>query len=122
LLGIHQVHIDRARTLESFLNCILGYFVEDYAMNGSLVLVQLGCLYQVPGNRLPFAVRVSSQIDRTGFTNCLFDFADYLFLPRGNNILGSEAFLYIDSEACLGQIAYMPDGRFDAIAAPQNLI
>ena len=73
----------------------------------------------MPGDRLPFAVRVGRKVDvfrlRRLFGEALYD----LLFVGIVDICGFEVFVYIDAEALFGQVADVPAGRIDAVLSLQ---
>ena len=117
LLRVYQVEVDTARMLDALGDDLLGDFIEGYA--ACLFIGQTKQLLEVPGNGLPFAVRVSRKIDGSGILGVLFQLVDQLGLVPHGNILRLKAVFDIDAHLALGQVAQMPHGRFHFIAAAE---
>ena len=73
---------------------------------------------KMPCNRLPFPVRVGSQIDLFYFLCSLFQIRKIASARFRFLVLRSEIMFDIDSESPFGQIAYMTIGSFDNIVFP----
>ncbi len=103
LLGIDQGVGDLARMLDRVLHLALGDLVEHHALDRLalervLLLQQLG---QVPGDRLPFTIRVGREPEFVGILERGDDGLDVLFVLVDDPVLHLEAVLDID-RAVLG--------------------
>ena len=103
--------------LDALSNDLLGDLVEGDAAR--LAVRQLQKLLQMPGNGLPFPVRVRGEIDGAGAFGVLFELLDQLCLVPHRNILGLKALFYINAHLAFGKVPQMPHGSRDLIAAAQ---
>ncbi len=116
LLGGHAVHIDVAGMGERVLDRGLRDLVEGDALR--LLVRNLQRLLQVPGDRLPFAVGVGSEVDHAGRLGPLLEVLDEVG-PIGENAVGRRpVVLDVDAEPALREIADMPLARnhFEIVA------
>src|SRR3972149_5979294 len=67
----------------------------------------------MPGNRLPLAVRVRCEIYLISTLCSLFKLADDLCLPLYYLVSRLKVFFNIHAKLAFGQIFYMPDGCLD---------
>ena len=119
LLGVDQVHIDRARLLDGFQNRPLGDFVEDDALGP--VDGETQHFGQVPCDGFSFAVLIGGEPDglRLGQFR---EFVDHFLLVAGDFVYGLVAFSDIDAEILLRKVADVAEARFyDKVLAEKLL-
>src|SRR5258705_6034389 len=75
----------------------------------------------MPGDRLPFAIRVGGQEDPVGGLGGLLDLGERLRLFLYSDVFWRETVADIDAQLALGQVAEMPHGRLDRVAAAKVL-
>ena len=75
----------------------------------------------MPGDGLPFPVRVGGQIDFSAALGRLFQVADDVLLPLDGLVIGDETVLNVHAQLALGQIPDMAHGRLDLIPRPKVL-
>ncbi len=97
LLGLHPRHVEVAGVLEGLLDGALGDLVEDHAPIAPLVAAD--GLAQVPGDRLPLAVKVGGEIDGVGLGGQLLELGDHLLLAGQDLVVGLPAVLGVDAHA-----------------------
>ena len=118
LLGVDFLEVDGFRVLDGLKDGFLGNFVEHDA--AFVVRVDFQQMGQVPGNGLPFAVRVSCQIDL--FRSDVFIlqvFNEFALIPHVG-IRRHEAFFDIDAELVARQIPQVAAAGHDLVAAAQE--
>ena len=118
LLGVDFLEVDRFRVLDGLKDGFLGNFVEHDA--AFVVRVDFQQMGQMPGNGLPFAVRVSCQIDL--FRSDVFIlqvFNEFALIPHVG-IRRHEAFFDIDAELVARQIPQVAAAGHDLVAAAQE--
>ena len=75
---------------------------------------------QMPGNRLPLAVRVGCEVNFIGLLRRGAQVANHRSAPRGIDILRRETVGDVDAELPLRQVADVPHRRHDRILLPQH--
>ena len=119
LLGVDQVHIDRARLLDGFQNRPLGDFVEDDALGP--VDGETQHFGQVPCDGFSFAVLIGGEPDGLRLGQ-LREFVDHFLLVAGDFVYGLVAFSDIDAEILLRKVADVSEARFyDKVLAEKLL-
>ena len=119
LLGVHQVHIDRAGFLDGFEDRPLGDFVEDDAFRP--IDREPQHFGQVPCDGLSFAVFIGSEphgLRLREFRKLVHD----LLLVARNLVDGLEAVVDIDSEVLLREVADVSEARFYDIVLAEELL
>ena len=97
LLGFHPAHVELARLLEGGLDRFLGDLVEHHPVEA--LVVAADHFPQVPGDRLPFAVQVSGEVDAVGAAGEPLELVDHLFLARQDLILRLPAVVRVHAHA-----------------------
>ena len=93
LLGIDQIHVDRARVREGFIDGIFSDLMKNYPL--CKLLLNCSSLQQMPGNGFPFAVRVRSQVDFSSFFRQLFKFFNNRLLLVRDAVLWRKIIFHI---------------------------
>ncbi len=106
LLGSHPVHVNITGIRERFLDSPLGNLVKGHAPDA--LLIQSQGFFEVPGNRLPFAVRVGGQVDGIRLGRLLLEGCEDVFAVLQRLVGRHPALVDIDAEALVRQIAHMP--------------
>ena len=102
LLGVDQVHVDRARVGERLADGRLGDLAEGDPAR--LVGGDVGRLGHVPGDRLAFAVEVGGQEDLVGAAGGLLDVRDLLAAVVRDHVVGFEVVVHVNAELALARI------------------
>ena len=97
LLGINPVDIELGGSGKGFLNRLFGNFVENDALVARVVATNR--LAQMPGYRLPFAVKVGREIDGVGIGGQLFQVADDFFFAGQYFIARLPAFFRVNAHS-----------------------
>src|SRR6266851_2925639 len=105
LLRVHLLDVDLARVQEGGLDRALGDLVEHDPMRLGLGHAQL--LREMPADRLALAVRVGGDVERVDLLGGLFQLVEHLLLGGQDTVVGLEAFLLVDAQLALGQVADM---------------
>ncbi len=79
-------------------------------------------MQEVPGNRLPLAVRVSRQVNLLGSLHARLEILHNLGLVTRNQVLRREIVVDIDAELALGQVPDVPHRRLDLESPSQVLL
>ena len=120
LLGVDLALVDIERVGEGLTDGVFRDFVEQDAADLAVaVAVQLR--RHVPGDRLPFAIRVGGEQDQIRRLGRLLDVGQGLRLFLYSDVFRREPVLDVDAQLAPGQIAEMPHGRLDRVAATQVL-
>ena len=116
LLGIYPVHIDGAWFFDSSFNCIRSNLVKTDTTVIGRINAQQFC--NMPGDRLPFPVRVGGKQNFIGALRSSLQFFFYRRFPLDEDVLGGEIVLYINGQAAFGQVDNMSDAcLYDVFAA-----
>src|SRR6267378_1023367 len=75
----------------------------------------------MPGYRFTFSIRIRREEHAISSLGRLLDLGKGLRLLLNSDVLRREVVVDVDAQLALGQVAQMPDGRFDGITAPQIL-
>ena len=110
LLGVYQVHIDRARFFDGFQDRPLGDLVEDDALGP--VDGEPQHFGEVPCDGFSFAVFIGRQPDGFRFGQ-LREFVDHLLLVARDFVDRFESLRDIDAEVLFGEVPDMAEARFD---------
>ena len=110
LLGVHQVHIDRARFFDGLQDRPLGDLVEDDALGP--VDGEPQHFGEVPCDGFSFAVFIGRQPDGFRFGQ-LGQFVDHLLLVARDFVDRFESFRDIDAEVLFRKVPDMTEARFD---------
>src|ERR1017187_3981513 len=97
-------------------------FVELDAEKLGAVLLALQDLPQMPGNRLPFAIRVGRKVNVFRAFRCLLQFGDKCFPLGGDLVRRLEILLDLDTELALGQIPDVTHGGLHTEVRAQVLV
>ena len=120
LLGVDQIHVDRARVLDGVENRPLGDFVEYDALG--LVHGETQHFGQVPCDGLSFAVFIGCEPDGLGLLRELPQLVDHLLLVARYFVDGLEPLRDVDAEVLLGQVADVSETRFDDVVLAEELL
>ena len=110
LLGVYQVHIDRARFLDGFQNRPFGDLVEDDALGP--VYGEPQHFGEVPCDGFSFAVFIGRQPDGFRFGQ-LGQFVHHLLLVARDFVDRFESLRDIDAEVLFRKVPDMAEARFD---------
>ena len=113
LLRVDLIHIQRTGRLDGSLDSGFGDLIEGDAHDLLRGDAEHGG--QMPGNRLPLAVRVGCQINTAGSLCLLADVADQIASAADVDIMRFKIVFNIHSQGALGQVAHVPFGGNDAI-------
>src|SRR5882672_5867865 len=75
----------------------------------------------MPGYRFTFSIRIRREEHAISKLGRLLDLGQGLRLFLNSDVFRREVVVDVDAQLALGQVAEMPDGRLDGIAAPQIL-
>ena len=117
LLGVHQVLVNVPGGGDALGNHLFGDLVEGNP--AGLVLRQVQQLLQVPGDGLPFPVRVGGQVHLGAFVRRVLQQGDGLLLSLNGLVVRLEAVLDVYPHLALGQVPDMPHGGQHLIVRPQ---
>ena len=117
LLGVDQIHVNGTRLLDRSAHHGGRNLVESDAQ--SLFGIQPQRAGQMPGNGLPFAVRVGREIDFFGGLGFFFDLFDEVALAADVDVMRLKTVLNIHAERALGQVAHMTLGGDDFIVGAE---
>src|SRR5206468_2007135 len=92
------------------------------AAEGLVSRAGLQGLLQVPGDRLPFAVRVGGEVDGVGFLRRALQLRERLLLPVENLVGGLVTVIAVDSEALLRKVPDVAVGREHTEVLPEKLL
>ena len=76
----------------------------------------------MPGNRLPFTIRVCCQIDRIGILSSPAQLGQDFALPTNRYISRLEIVLHVDTQLFGRQVAHVSHARFHYEVAAQYLV
>ena len=120
LLRVHLVGVDLQGVLKGVHDRALGDLVEEDAVKGGIGLPpQL--LRQVPGDRLPLAVRVRGQVDGGGALGGLLQLGEGLLLFR-EGLVGRGEGPLVHPQGLLGEVAHVSHGGLHRVVRPQELV
>ena len=119
LLGIDEVHVDRAGLLDGLEDGAFGDFVEDDALR--LVDRETQHFGQVPCDGLSFAVFIGGEPDGLRLRQ-FREFVDDLLLVARDFVYGGESLGYVDSEILFRKVADVSEARFDDVVLAQELL
>jgi hypothetical protein len=122
LLRVHQVRIDLLRVLEGGLDGLLGDLVEHHAEDLGTVLAISEFLLQMETDGLPFAVRVSRQVDFFHLFGSLLQLTDELLLSFDYLVARFKPVVYIDGQVAFGQILDVPQRRLHNVLLAEIFI
>ena len=118
LLGVHEVHVDRAGLLDGLQNGPFGDLVEDDALG--LVDGETQHFGQVPGDGFSFAVFIGGEPDGLLLREAR-ELVDDLLLVGRHLVDGAEALGDVDAEVLFRQIADMSETRLDDVVLAEEL-
>ena len=113
LLGVHQVHIDAPGLVDGLGDHAPGDLVEGDA--AGLAVGQVHQLLQVPGDGLPFPVRVGGEIDGVAAVRGVLELVHQGLLALDLDIVGLEIVLDVHAQGALGQVAQVAHAGLDQI-------
>ena len=120
LLGVDLALVDVERIRQGLRDGIFRDFMEqdaaDLAVAGAIELRR-----DVPGDRLPFPVRVGGEQHAIGGLGRLFDLGEGLRLFLNSDVFRREPVLDVDAELALGEVPQMADGCLDRVATAEVL-
>ena len=119
VLGVNAVEVDFAGMGERLGDRRFRDRVEDDAAD--LVRRQVERLDEVPGDGFAFTVKVGGEVHALGLGRELPQLGHGLDPALDNLVSGLEVASYVDAELSLGQIADVPERRFDDVAAAEVL-
>ncbi len=120
LLRIDHLHVDLARMVHRFLHRLLGDLVEHEAVD--LLLLRAELFGEMPADGFAFAVRVGGDVNVGGVLCRALQLGDH-FLAGGDRFVHRrEAFVDVDTELALRQIADVPHRREHLVVASEILI
>ena len=119
LLGVDQVHVDRARLLDGLQDRPLGDFVEDDALG--LVDGETQHFGQVPCDGFSFAVFIGRQPYGLALGQ-LGQFVHHFLLVARDFIDGPELVVDIDAQVFFRQVADVSETRLDDIVLAEELL
>ena len=119
LLGIHQVHVQRARMLDGIKDSGFGNLVEHDTLG--LLLIQSQHLTQVPRDGFSLAVFIGCEPYLTGFLGLVLQFTDQFLLLIGNLVFGFQGGV-VDTQLFLLQVADMSVTRHDFIVLAKKFL
>ena len=102
LLRVYQLIVDLARVLQGARDGGGRNFVEFDAV---LAVFELQHVFQMPGDRLPLAVRVGREIDVVRLGGLVGEALDDLLLVRIDDVGGFEVVFDIHAQPLFGQVA-----------------
>ena len=108
LLGVHLLHVNRARVLHRLLNRRLCDLMKDDP--AVLLRIDAENVRQMPCDRLPLTVRIACEIDLIRILRFFFEGADEFPLTAHIDVLRQKVIFDINAELTLRQIAQMPHG------------
>ena len=111
LLGVDQIHVDRAGLLDGFEDGPLGDFVEDDTLG--LVNGETQHFGQVPCDGFSFAVFIGREPDGLGLLGQRRKFLDNLAFVARNFIDRFVVLVQIDAEIFFREVPDMPEARLD---------
>jgi hypothetical protein len=112
LLGVDEVHIDRAGLLHGALDGRLGDLAKNDALG--VALVETEHLAEVPGNGFALAVFVGGEPHFRGAAGGVLELADHFVLIRGNDVVWAVVVENIDAEVvAFFEVADVAVGAFD---------
>ena len=118
LLGVHQVLVNLPGGGDALGDHLFGDLVEGHP--AGLVIGELQQLLQMPGDGLPFPVRVGGQVDLFAVVRRVLELGDGLLLPLDGLVLGLKLpGLQVHPHLALGQVPDMPHGGQHLIGGPQ---
>ena len=126
LLRVDLARVDLARVLHRLQDRLLRDLVEPDALEERVLAPDalagaLQRLVEVPGDRLPFPVRVGRQVDGVGRPGGLLQVRKGLFLAR-QDLVGRLVLVgAVDPEALLGKVADVAVGGEDAEVLAEEL-
>jgi hypothetical protein len=120
LLGVHQVHVERARRGERGLHRLGRDLVEGGAHDMLALEILAQRLGHVPGDGLSLAVGVGRQEELLRRFRRLLQLAHDRLLLFGYEVLGQEVALDVDAELRFRQVAHMPDRRPHHVAGAEE--
>ena len=119
LLRVDALHVQGARMLDGLFDGLVGNLMEFHAAGRTAVHAEN--VGQMPGNGLPFAVRVGGQQDlRRGLGLAAQAVQHFAPSPDGN-VFRLEIMFHIHAHLRLGQIPNMAIAGLHFVAAPQEL-
>ncbi len=119
LLCVHQIHVDIPRLRNGTLDCCFCNLVKCNAAD-RLFLVQIQRVQQMPADGFPFAVRVSCKEYFVRIFRIPPQLAQKLAFAADGDIFGFKIILDVNTQLAFRQIADMPHGSLNFIAAPQK--
>ncbi len=120
LLRVDHLHVDLARMVHRFLHRLLRDLVEHEAVD--LLLLRAELFGEMPANGFAFAVGVGGDVDVGGVLRRALQLGDH-FLPGGDRFVHRrEAFVDVDAELALRQIANVSHRRKHLVLAPEILV
>ena len=119
LLGVDQIHVDRAGLLDGFEDGPLGDFVEDDTLG--LVNGETQHFGQVPCDGFSFAVFIGRQPDRFVLGQ-LGQLVHHLFLVGRDFVDGFESFADVYSQVLFREVADVSETRFDDIVLAEEFL
>ena len=121
LLGVDEVRVDLARMSERLADRRFGDLAEGDPLG--LAGRHVGCLGDVPGDRLALAVEVGGEEDLVGALGGLLDVGDLLAAILRDDVLRGEIMVDVDPELALAgvlrQVADVAVGGQDAVVEPR---
>ncbi len=123
LLRIDQVHIDFTRRLQRAFDRRLGDLVEQHSEDLSLLLFLLRLskqlLLKMPGDSLPFTIRVRGQKYLVRLFRFLLDLRQHFRLALDRDVLRFKIILEIHAQLTGREVFDMTDRRHDRITPAQ---
>ena len=102
------------------VNRVARDLVELDAMHGLAGDVARQGFFQVPRDRLAFAVGVGRQVKLGSFLGVLTQSAHHVLLFFGDDVARLEIVLHVHAQAIGGQVADVADGGFDHITPAEE--
>ena len=120
LLGVDQIHIQRARILHCVQNSVLGNLVENDAPGlGGVKPQSFG---KVPRNGLSLAVFIGCEPDDGSLVGELLELVHNALLVGRDYIFGFETVFYIYAQTVILQVTYMAKTGFHHKGVSQVLL
>ena len=120
LLGVEQVAVQLAGVGQGVAHRARGDFVElDAADLLVLVLDEFG---HMPGDGLPFAVRVGREVDLFGLGGGGFQLGHHFLLAVDDFVHGFEVVVLVNAEIAGGQVAHVADACFHIVLVAEKLL
>ena len=120
LLRVDHLHVDRARMLHRFLHRLLRDLVEHQAVD--LFLLRAELFGEVPADRFAFAIGVGRDVDVGGVLRGALQLGNHFLARRQQFVHRRKAFVDVDAELALRQIADVSHRREHLVVASEILV